>query len=151
MVRTITVAAFIAERLQAMANCDVRITALPDGDTEQAAHWTEWRTRHRDAIERTIRTYLPSGSGFDAGTTIDYSRSRPNYLVFRTSFHHMDPGGAYDGWSDHWVGVSPAFDGISLHVSGRDRDGIKDYIHDAFYNCLTISADYSTFGARAGT
>lgn len=97
----------------------------------------EWFERHSDRIEQLVHTYLPSGSGFDLGTSIDWDASRPDRLVFNTAFHHMDENGYYDGWTDYQVicRASLAF-GFDLRITGRDRRDIKDYIHDAFHSAL---------------
>jgi hypothetical protein len=83
----------------------------------------------------------PSGSGFDNGTQID--RDRSDVLIFSTSFHHMDEAGGYDGWTEHTVRVKPSLAwGFDLTVSGRDRNGIKDYIADVFSPWLNEMVDY---------
>ena len=90
-----------------------------------------------DEIIALVKNYLPSGSGFDAGTTLDLTSSSPNCLIFRTSFHHMNEHGMYDGWTEHIIRVRPhlAFD-IDLTIFGPNRNQIKDYIHDVFHNAL---------------
>jgi hypothetical protein len=58
--------------------------------------------------------------------------------VFKTSFHHMNTHGYYDGWTDHIVTVRPdMMSGIRISITGKDRNQIKDYIHEVFYNWLT--------------
>lgn len=99
---------------------------------------TEWLGRHTDRLESLVKEGLPSGSGFDAGTTLDLDASTPNKLVFETAFHHMDAHGFYDGWTHHTVTVTPALHvGIAVKISGRDRNAIKDYIGEQFYAALT--------------
>lgn len=93
---------------------------------------SEWFDRHTDRILDLVREHAPSGSGFDAGTQIDLDRSRPNRLVFTTEFHHMDDG-SYCGWTSHDAIVTPDLVcGVRIRVTGRDRNGIKDYIADCF-------------------
>lgn len=88
-------------------------------------------------IQRVMES-APSGSGFDAGTTIELHLCDGNKLVFKTSFHHMNTHGYYDGWTDHYVTVRPdMMSGIQLTITGKDRNQIKDYIHEVFYNWLT--------------
>lgn len=65
----------------------------------------EWLERHEDKIQKLVKEYLPSGSGFDAGTQINLEESTSDKLVFYTSFHHMDENGMYDGWIDLRVTV----------------------------------------------
>lgn len=92
----------------------------------------EWRDRWESTIESLVRDHMPSGSGFDSGTTLDMDASHAEKLVFHTSFHHMHDGGYYDGWTEHTITVTPSFQGINLRVGGRNRNNIKDYIHETF-------------------
>ena len=96
----------------------------------------EWFERWTERLEE-MAGFLPSGSGFDCGTKIDWDASRHDKVVFHTSFHHMDEGGGYDGWTEHTVTARPAFDGFVLTVGGRDRNGIKEYIGEMFHNDLS--------------
>lgn len=100
-----------------------------------------WMYRHLKAIDELVRDHLPSGSGFDSGTKFDDS-STPNRLVFNTSFHHMDDSGGYNGWTEHQVIVntSLAF-GFELRITGRNRNDIKDYIHEVFQQALSSYVD----------
>jgi len=98
-----------------------------------------WRDSHEFAVAGLVRDYLPSGSGFDAGTQFDIDANvddKRDRLTFSTAFHHMDQHGGYDGWTSHTVTVWPTWQGIDLKVSGRDRNGIKEYIAEAFYDAL---------------
>jgi hypothetical protein len=98
---------------------------------------TEWEQKHLDVIDRLVKEYMPSGSGIDNGTMIDWVRSGAERLVFNTSFHHMNDVGMYDGWTEHTVIVKPSLmDGIDITIGGRNRNDIKDYLHDVFYHAL---------------
>lgn len=55
---------------------------------------------------------------------------------------HLPPGSGYDGWTCHTVKVTSAWQGFNLTVTGRDRDGIKDFIGDTFHNCLMREVEY---------
>lgn len=95
----------------------------------------------KDTIKYLRDEYLPVGSGFDAGTELDFIASTPidgdpEKLVFNTSFHHMDENGGYDGWTTHQVIVTPSFDGINIEVTGDDRNDIIDYIASTFHDRL---------------
>lgn len=102
----------------------------------------EWEFKSRQRIRKLVKDYMPSGSGFDCGTAILEDGCAHDKLVFRTSFHHMDDFGGYSGWTDHVVTVraSLAFD-IDIKVSGRDRDGIKDYIAESFMASLNADVE----------
>lgn len=96
---------------------------------------TEWLDRWAKTLEN-IEAELPSGSGFDSGTEFDMERSNARKLVFHTSYHHMDDGGCYDGWTDHAITIVPTFDGFDMKISGRNRNDIKKYIGDVFHETL---------------
>lgn len=102
----------------------------------------DWYERHTETIESIVRDHFPHGSGFDCGTLFDFPNSKPDRLIFTTSFHHMDQHGGYDGWSEHSVIVTPSLAfGCNVRVTGKDRNGIKDYIADVFNIALTTEQD----------
>lgn len=98
----------------------------------------EWAGKHEETIERLVKEHMPSGSGFDCGTTVDLEASHAERLVFHTSFHHMDEMGGYAGWTEHTVTVTPSFSGFDLRISGQNRNDIKEYIHESFSECLKM-------------
>ncbi len=62
--------------------------------------------------------------------------------MFSTSFHHMNDGGMYDGWTEHAVTVKPSLAyGIVLKIGGRNRNDIKDRIHEEFQHTLTLDVN----------
>lgn len=99
----------------------------------------EWKDRHYDRLGQ-LEKMMPSGSGIDRGVKLDFERSAPQKLVFSTHYHHMKEG-FYDGWTDHVVTVTPVFGGIELRISGRDRNQIKEYLHDTLYHALMGEVD----------
>lgn len=101
---------------------------------------TVWEDNHRARIEAIVKNVMPSGSGFDSGTQLDFERSSGDKLVFNTAFHHMNENGFYDGWTEHTVTVKAnMIHEITLTISGRNRNQIKDYIHECFDCALTQS------------
>jgi len=100
----------------------------------------EWFARHTECLE-ACEKQLPSGSGFDAGTSIDLEKSTSDKFVLKTAFHHMDEYGGYDGWTEHTVTVKPnLLHDFELVIGGRNRNDIKDYIHETFDHVLTEEA-----------
>ena len=95
-----------------------------------------WRDRHTRLVLALVDRYLPSGSGFDAGTKLDLDRSTADRLVFTTAFHHMNEAGYYTGWTHHDAIVTPCFDGISIRFTGRNLNAIKSYNDEAFHDIL---------------
>lgn len=103
-------------------------TALPHANTEHMRTVGDaWRDL-RDAI----MCDAPSGSGIDCGTTLCEDKCTPTRLVLACSFHHMNDVGMYSGWTEHTITITPTFDGIDVRIGGRDRNGIKEYLHDVY-------------------
>jgi len=92
----------------------------------------EWSIKHLDRISKLVEDHMPSGSGFNNGTEIDLYKSSTNKLVFYTNFQHMDDNGFYAGWTHHTITVKPEFGNINIHVSGKNKNNIKDHIHSEF-------------------
>lgn len=105
------------------------------GNSSMAEHCLE-------EAHRLVREYMPSGSGFDAGTELVIDVCDASTLVFKTAFHHMDEHGGYDGWSEHKVKVVAEFGGLDVMVTGRDRNDIKEYIGETFYQALRQEIAY---------
>jgi hypothetical protein len=131
MRQTDTVAAIIASMVQAKINCG------------EATNGWESRWNHR--LEWIGRNVLPSGSGFDSGSSVCLGKSDSQMLFIETAYHHMDEAGYYDGWTEHTVRVRPTFFGVALTVTGRDRNGIKDYIGETFQYVLDNPMDADTY------
>lgn len=127
-----------ASALLALSNC------IASGNTE-------WQSRHESTLEDLARNFMPSGSGIDTGTKIDVDASlrEPSKLVFTFAFHHINDGGMYDGWTEHRLVVSPSLAfGLNLKITGRDRNQIKEYLHDVFHSALTASLVHDENGFR---
>lgn len=98
----------------------------------------EWQDHHRERVDALVSSSLPSGAGFNNGTTLDWNKSSGERLVFNTAYQHMNRGGFYDGWSHHTVIVTPSLVfGFTLCVTGRDRNEIKSYIAESFHYDLS--------------
>ena len=98
---------------------------------------SEWLERHEETIESIMKN-APYGSGFDSGTLLNkelfvYDKK----IVFTTGFHHMNDAGYYTGWTHHIITITPCFSSINIRITGKDVNGIKDYIHEIFHTWLT--------------
>jgi hypothetical protein len=103
---------------------------------------TEWFEKWSTQIQYIEDNVLPSGSGIDNGTKIDLEASTGEKIVLNTSFHHMTENGFYDGWTDHTVTVTASLiHDIKLKISGRDRNDIKEYLHQEYESVLTEDYD----------
>ena len=121
---------YIASTIQARHNCIERDN-------------TEWQDKHEDVLNK-LANLLPSGSGIDNGTSIDWQKSTADKLVMYAPFHHMDDGGMYDGWTEHTITVRPSFIGDrDIKISGPNRNDIKEYLHQTFDHVLGLMVEHS--------
>lgn len=102
-----------------------------------------WQDRHESSIETIIKENLPSGSGIDGETTIDYEKSKPDRIVIDSSYHVMDENGMYAGWVDYRVIITPSLQfGFESNIIGnfsgnRDAAGVKDYLYEIYEHALS--------------
>lgn len=107
----------------------------------------EWAAKWTSKIDGLVSDFMPSGSGIDCGTKFDWDASNPEKIVFSFSFHHMNDGGHYDGWTEHLLVVRPSLAfGLEMKITGRDRNGIKEYLHDVFHSALTDEIEETAAG-----
>lgn len=135
----------IARALCAMENC-------------RRSGNTEWLSRHESNIETLVSDFLPSGSGVDCGTKLDWEASScerqsageyPSRFVFNVAFHHINESGMYDGWTEHKVIVRPSLCfGFDLKITGRDRNGIKEYLGDLYHSALSEEIEQTAEGYK---
>lgn len=116
----------IGERLETLARPEIK---------------EDLRQRYEEELERLARDFLPSGSGFNSGSEIDLDASGPRRLTITTGFHHMTESGFYDGWTYHKAIATPAFVSFDLRITGRDRNGIKDYIAETMRHALSLEIE----------
>ena len=89
-------------------------------------------TKFVTQIAMTSSGLLPSmriGKTLTSTVTIAASASR---IVLECSFHHMNEAGYYDSWTEHRITVRPTFDSLDIHISGRNRNDIKEYLHEVY-------------------
>lgn len=123
-----TLASEIATTLQAMLNCESR-------DMKEAY------SNHHANLQKICQN-LPHGAGIDSTEPeylhgLDVEKSTFDKLIINCSFHHMNDGGFYDGWTEHKIVVTPTFTGIDVIVTGRDRNDIKEYLAEAYHTILS--------------
>ncbi|AJD83010.1 hypothetical protein PJWF_00117 [Achromobacter phage JWF] len=127
--------AVLAMRMAAYVN-----RMATDSNPEVKQHWLDV---HSKRMHDLVSQHLPSGGGFDYGTSMQLTESTPEKLVFHTAFHHMDTHGCYDGWTEHTITVRPSLGhGVSITVSGRNRNDVRDYIAEIFNQALRINVTY---------
>lgn len=78
---------------------------------------------------------LPSGSGIDCGTKLVSASATK--IVLSAGYHHMNDAGYYDGWTEHRITIRPTFDSLDIHISGRNRNDIKEYLHEVYALALS--------------
>ena len=103
--------------------------------------------RWADIMEEKIENIMkgaPSGSGIDSGTQFLPEKSSQEKLVFSADYHHMNETGFYDGWTSHLVIVTHDLIGLNIRITGRNRNDIKDYLSDVYYQWLMEDVDWIT-------
>ncbi len=109
---------------------------------------SEWEAKHEEQILSIVKDTAPSGSGIDCGTKINLDDSAPEKLVFDFSYHHMNDGGYYDGWTEHRLIVTPSLQfGCNLKITGKDRNDTKEYLHEVYSYWLNSDAIEQTVAA----
>lgn len=97
----------------------------------------EWVTRWRKRLTMLVEL-IPHGNGIDIGPrTCDDVSVEPSAIRFSVSFHHMNSDGFYVGWTEHDVTIRPAFDGVDVQISGRNRRDVKDHLHEVMEHAFT--------------
>lgn len=125
------------------------LASLVDARKRCSDSKNEWFNRHTETIENLVLSHMPHGSGFDCGTKIDLDASHADKLVFTTEYHHMNDGGYYDGWTQHTITVTPSLQHkYHLRISGRNRNDIKEAIHECFDVALSTDVRYDLFSER---
>ena len=115
-----------------------RLAGLISAYNNCVASGNSWSEKHKEEILKLCEDKLPHGAGIDNGTQIDLERSTDEKLVFTTSYHHMNNVGMYDGWTDHTVIVTASLAHyINIRITGKNRNDIKDYLHEVFLDCLS--------------
>ena len=90
----------------------------------------QWFRQAESDIEQIMGT-APSGSGIDSGVSLDLDKSTGERLVFTIPFHRMNEAGFYCGWVDYTMTVKPSLQyGFDSRVTGRDHNGLRDYVDD---------------------
>jgi hypothetical protein len=129
---------------QALANLvEARLDCIQSGNDEL-------RNRHEKCGDQLVREYMPRGGGLDRGTTLDWSRSLPDKLVFSTSFHHTDDAGQCTHETTHLVTVRAHLArGYKLSIARCNRDRIRKFMTDFFGAALDQNVpDQKIWSAR---
>jgi hypothetical protein len=106
-----------------------------------------WKDIWEQDLEHLERNYLPSGSGFDAGCSINLVETKVNRLVIDFDYHHMDQNGYYNGWSHNQLILTASlvwdFDIRIVNRKGghRIQSYDRDYFIDVFNYALNQELD----------
>ena len=98
----------------------------------------EWKERALDRIIEMCKD-LPHGSGIDAKCDIDIVQSKEDRIVFYFEYHHMDENGYYSGWTEHNLILTPTFGSFRMRLTGRDKNGSKDYLYQLWYEVFCVN------------
>jgi hypothetical protein len=117
-----------------MTTAEAFVSCKTARDNCVASGNTEWEVRWHDRLDKLV-DYIPTWSGMTlrlSGVEI-----KPDAIRYEVSYHHMNETGHYDGWTEHTVVVRPAFGGIDVRISGRDRNDVKELIHETVRHAFT--------------
>lgn len=112
---------------------------------EDYAKCTEWADKHQNRVNELCRAYLPHGGGIDDGPRLflleeleeDQAIPHDKLNIGDANYLHRNDNGDYDGWTYHRVIVTPSLQfGFHLKITGRNRNGIKEYLREVFYHAL---------------
>lgn len=99
----------------------------------QTVENTEWENKHTDNLERIIKEYLPSGSGFDGDCLLE-DDSTPERLNFKHDYHCMDEHGGYDGWIElHFIIIASLQHGFKMRINWHSYNSKYKINQDYFY------------------
>ena len=86
-------------------------------------------------LERIAKNYLPLGG---VCKIIDEKRYK-NRIVIKAQYHVMNDAGYYIGWYTYKIIVKPTFQhGLDFTITGRDYNGLREYVGDCVYNALDM-------------
>lgn len=134
----------LAIRINARLTLVQSIDRSPDSNSPSNKTAHEWVQLYTTAANDIVKKYLPSGSGFDAGSLIDWETTQSEYIVISAPFHPMDAHGYYKDWVELMVAITPSLIGFNLHIMGSPEpevDELKDYVHQVFSDCLQAEID----------
>lgn len=103
----------------------------------------EWYEKHSETVKKIVEKYLPSGSGFNSGTTLLLDCSSMNKLMFESRYEPMNENGYY--YEDSFMILVTMTPNLALDYDLNigyepDRQGYKDefneYFNEVFCNAL---------------
>lgn len=137
MCDVISVAQKLASLVQSMVNCD------------QSGN-DEWYWKHRELARSIVGHQLPSGSGLDCDVILSDGSSGER-LKLDVGYHHMDQYGGYSKWTYHTIVVTGSLQsGHNVRVTGRDHNGIKEYLEELFDAALREPFNAEAYPETAG-
>jgi hypothetical protein len=51
----------------------------------------------------------------------------------------MDENGYYCGWTEHNIILTPNFGSFDMRITGKDKNGIKDYLYQLWFDVFSIN------------
>ena len=130
----------LSRTLQAKKNCLQAIAterAKVEPNEKEITRVSQWVDKHQESIDEILKA-LPHGSGIDSGVTFDQNKSTSEKHIFSVPFHSMNEHGYYDGWVDFTLIVTPCFGGYNIRITGRDKNQLKEYLSQLFYETFTV-------------
>jgi len=87
-----------------------------------------------------LQELLPIGNGIETGCVI-LLKSTKKRIVIET---HPNDSYETSRWTAHQVIITPSFEReINIRITGKNKDNVKDYLHDIFREALM--KEYAVF------
>lgn len=102
-----------------------------------------------DTVDNLLTEFLPSGSGFDAPITLEYSINKHFCEKYKLTvpYHCMDDNGFYDGWVEVEYTITPSFQDYNIKENWKGYRGkykaiIGDYMIESLIYALEQDIDH---------
>ena len=104
------------------------------------------KNKSLNVIEKELTLFkevLPNGNGIEAGCVISL-KSTKKRIVIDTLYWHTNDSDETSRWTAHQVIITPSFEReINIRITGKNKDNVKDYLHDIFREALM--KEYAVF------
>ena len=93
-----------------------------------------------------LQELLPNGNGIrgQEGLAEILPESTKKRIVIYTTYWHPNDSYETSRWTAHQVIITPSFEReINIRITGKNKDNVKDYLHDIFREALM--KEYAVF------
>ena len=85
-------------------------------------------------VNKRLFKNFPIGSGICNTEVISVTDKK---IVIGFSYQHYNDNGYHEGYTNHECRITAKFDDFNIYISGRNKNDIKDYLHELFFYNIT--------------